>query len=134
MRSIRTSTQPRKKILVVDDEEITAGLAKTFLEKHGFDVVCAYDGEEALRVAKSLLPDLVLLDIMLPKVDGFEVCRRLKADPSFRRVPVLMFTAKGFSKDIEKGKEAGADEYIVKPFSGKALVATISKYLSLTQE
>ncbi|RLI58799.1 MAG: two-component system response regulator, partial [Candidatus Thorarchaeota archaeon] len=72
-----------KKILVVDDEEVTVELAKTFLEKHGFAVVCAGDGEEALAVAYDEQPDLILLDVMLPKLDGFEVCKKLKSDSRF---------------------------------------------------
>lgn len=127
-------TTPSKKILVVDDEQVTTELAKTFLEQQGFRVVCAFDGEEALRVAQAERPDLILLDIMLPKVDGFEVCKRLKADKVFAKTPILMFTAKGLSKDIEKGREVGADEYLVKPFSGRALVATIRKHLKIPQE
>jgi len=123
-----------KKILVVDDEEVTTELAKTFLEHHGFEVVCAFDGEEALKLAQSERPDLILLDVMLPKVDGFEVCKRLKANKAFAKTPVLMLTAKGLSKDIERGHEVGADEYLVKPFSGRALVATIRKHLKIPQE
>lgn len=119
----------KKKILVVDDEEVTTKLAKKFLEKHGFIVACAYDGEEALKLAHSENPDLILLDVMLPQIDGFEVCKRLKKEEQFKNIPILMFTAKGLSRDIEKGKEVGADEYIIKPFSGKALVATIRKHL-----
>jgi len=120
-----------KKILVVDDEEVTVELAKTFLEKHGFAVVCAGDGEEALAVAYDEQPDLILLDVMLPKLDGFEVCKKLKSDSRFEHVPILMFTARGFDRDMRRGREAGADEYIVKPFAGKALVATIRKHLGL---
>ncbi len=122
-----------KKILVVDDEEITTELAKRFLEKHGFQVICAYDGEAAFDIAIENKPDLILLDVMLPKIDGFEVCRRLKARDEFKTIPIIMFTAKGLTKDIKEGKEAGADEYIVKPFSGKALVATIRKHLGLEE-
>ncbi len=121
-----------KKILVVDDEEITTDLAKTFLEKHGFTVVIAKDGDEALTIAYDEVPDLILLDVMLPTIDGFEVCRQLKGNDSFKKTPILMFTAKGLSSDMERGEEVGADEYIVKPFSGKALVATIRKHLGIT--
>ncbi|MFW9809634.1 MAG: response regulator transcription factor [Candidatus Thorarchaeota archaeon] len=121
-----------KKILVVDDEEMTTELAKTFLEKHGFTVVIAKDGEEALKIAEDEVPDLILLDVMLPTVDGFEVCKQLKAKNTFKKTPILMFTAKGLSSDMERGEAAGADEYIVKPFSGKALVETIRKHLEIT--
>ncbi|TFG29871.1 response regulator [Candidatus Thorarchaeota archaeon] len=120
-----------KKILVVDDEELTTELAKTFLEKHGFAVIIAGDGESAIELAQSEKPDLILLDVMLPTIDGFTVCKKLKEDTSFKNTPILMFTAKGLSSDIEKGEQVGADEYIVKPFSGKALVATIKKHLNI---
>ena len=119
------------KILVVDDEEMTTNLAKKFLERHEFEVACAFDGEKALELAISEKPDLILLDVMLPNLSGYEVCRRLKQQDDFKDVPILLFTAKGLSKDIEEGKAAGADEYIVKPFSGKALVATIRKHLGI---
>ena len=120
-----------KKILVVDDEDLTTELAKTFLEKHGFKVIIAADGEEGLNMAESETPDLILLDVMLPSMDGFAVCKKLKENDKFKETPVLMFTAKGLSSDIEKGEACGADEYIVKPFSGKALVATIRKHLGM---
>ncbi|TFG32187.1 response regulator [Candidatus Thorarchaeota archaeon] len=120
-----------KKILVVDDEELTTELAKTFLEKHGFEVIIASDGEEGLTLAEGENPDLILLDVMLPTMDGFTVCKKLKENEKFKDTPILMFTAKGLSSDIEKGEAVGADEYIVKPFSGKALVATIRKHLGI---
>ena len=122
-----------KKILVVDDEQMTTELAKTFLEKHGFEVVVAGDGERAIELACEQIPDLVLLDVMLPTIDGFEVCKRLKGIEAFKDTPILMFTAKGLSSDVERGEAAGADEYIVKPFSGKALVATIRKHLGISE-
>jgi len=120
-----------KKILVVDDEDLTTELAKTFLEKYGFEVIIASDGEEGLNIAEAENPDLILLDVMLPILDGFAVCKKLRENEKFKHTPVLMFTAKGLSSDIEKGMAAGADEYIVKPFSSKALVATIRKHLGI---
>ena len=122
-----------KKILVVDDEELTTELAKTFLEKYGFNVIIASTGESGLELAESENPDLILLDVMLPIMDGFAVCKKLKENAKFKDTPILMFTAKGLSSDIEKGEEVGADEYIVKPFSGKALVATIRKHLGMNE-
>ncbi|MFW9770334.1 MAG: response regulator transcription factor, partial [Candidatus Thorarchaeota archaeon] len=122
-----------QKILVVDDDEMTTELAKTFLEKHDFTVVIAKDGEEAIHLAQSEIPDLILLDVMLPTVDGFEVCKQLRSLDQFKKTPILMFTARGFSSDVEQGQAAGADEYIVKPFSGKALVATIRKHLGIKE-
>ncbi|MFW9910054.1 MAG: response regulator transcription factor [Candidatus Thorarchaeota archaeon] len=126
------SSTNKMKILVVDDEALTTELAKTFLEKHGFSVVIAGDGEAAISLAHSENPDLILLDVMLPVMDGFTVCRKLKESEEFRNTPILMFTAKGLSSDMEEGEAVGADEYIVKPFSGKALVATIRKHLHIS--
>ena len=122
-----------KKILVVDDEELTTELAKTFLEKHGFQVIIAADGDVGLTMALAENPDLILLDVMLPTMDGFAVCKLLKENEKFKDTPILMFTARGLSSDIERGETVGADEYIVKPFSGKALVATIRKHLGMNE-
>ncbi len=127
------SSSNKMKILVVDDEALTTELAKTFLEKHGFSVVIAGDGEAALSLAHSESPDLILLDVMLPTMDGFTVCKKLRESERFRNIPILMFTAKGLSSDMEEGEAVGADEYIVKPFSGKALVATIRKHLHMSE-
>lgn len=121
----------KKKILVVDDERITAELVQTFLERYDFEVVCAYDGVEGLEVARAEKPDLILLDIVLPKMDGFNVCEELRSDPDFKDVRILMFTAKGLTEDIERGRQVGADEYIIKPFSGKNLLVVIKKHLGL---
>ncbi|MGY5862415.1 MAG: response regulator [Candidatus Thorarchaeota archaeon] len=121
----------KKKILIIDDERITAELAQVLLERHDFEVVCAYDGVEGLEVARAEKPDLILLDIVLPRKDGFAVCEELKSDPNFKDVRILMFTAKGLNQDIERGRQAGADEYIVKPFSGKNLLVVIKKQLGL---
>jgi DNA-binding response OmpR family regulator len=124
----------KHKILVVDDEALTTELAKTFLEKHNFSVIIAADGETAISLAHSENPDLILLDVMLPAMDGFSVCKKLRSDAKFKNTPILMFTAKGLSSDIETGEAVGADEYIVKPFSGKALVATIRRHLNLDEK
>jgi two-component system alkaline phosphatase synthesis response regulator PhoP len=121
----------RKKILIVDDERITTQLVQAFLEPHDFEVVLAYDGVEALEVARAEKPDLILLDIVLPRKDGFDVCAELRSDPDFKDVRILMFTAKGLSQDVERGRQVGADEYIIKPFSGKNLLAIIKKQLGL---
>jgi DNA-binding response OmpR family regulator len=125
------SSPNKKKILVVDDETLTTELAKTFLEKYSFSVIIAKDGEAAISLAYSENPDLILLDVMLPEMDGFAVCKKLKDDEKFKHTPILMFTAKGLSSDIEEGEAVGADEYIVKPFSGKALIATIKRHLHM---
>ncbi len=123
-----------KTILIVDDEKITVKLAKTFFERHGFSVIAAYDGTEALEIAESSRPDLILLDIMLPELDGFEVCRRLRSQTMFEKTPILMFTARGLMEDREQGMELGADEYIVKPFQGSELLKIVKKHLATPRE
>ncbi len=121
----------KKKILIIDDERITTELVQVYLERYGFEVVCAYDGAEGLEVARAEKPDLILLDIVLPKKDGFAVCEELRSDPDFKEVRIIMFTAKGLSEDIERGRRVGADEYVIKPFSGKNLLVLIKKQLGL---
>ena len=116
-------------ILVVEDEEDILELLRYNLTKEGFRVTGVTSGEEALRTAKTLLPDLVLLDLMLPGVDGLEICRLLKQDDKTRHVPVVMVTAKGEEADIVTGLELGADDYITKPFSPRVLLARLRSVL-----
>ncbi|MHA1271475.1 MAG: response regulator [Candidatus Helarchaeota archaeon] len=118
-------------ILVVDDEPDTVKLAQRLLEMEGFDVIVAYDGEEALEKIYNEKPILVLLDIKIPKIDGYEVCSRIKKDPNFKDTIIIMFTAKVFEKDKNKGLEVGADEYITKPFSGEDLINLIKKLINI---
>ena len=99
--------------------------------RHGYDIVTAADGEEALAAARETLPDLILLDVMMPKLDGIEVCRRLKADPSLPFIPIIMVTAKADPKDIVAGLEAGGDEYLTKPVDQAALVARVKSMLRI---
>ncbi len=120
-----------KKILIVDDEPDTVELAKMVLSYEGYDTAIAYDGEEALEKIRHEIPDLVLLDIKMPKKDGLEVCRELKQDPEYKHIPILMFTAKAHNRDLELGWEAGADDYITKPFSGVALLERIRTHLKI---
>jgi two-component system, OmpR family, alkaline phosphatase synthesis response regulator PhoP len=117
------------KLLVVDDEEDILELLRFNLSSEGFHVVCVATGEEALEKVRSELPDLVLLDLMLPGIDGLEVARRLKNQPGTREIPVVMLTAKGEEGDIVKGLEMGAEDYITKPFSRKVLGARIRAVL-----
>jgi len=117
------------KILVVDDEPDTVLLAKRLLEMENFQVITAYDGEEALRKIYSEHPEIVLLDIKLPKKDGYEVCKEIKLNEKYCNIIIIMFTAKIFDSDREKGLELGADYYITKPFSGKDLVALIHEII-----
>jgi two-component system, OmpR family, alkaline phosphatase synthesis response regulator PhoP len=112
-------------ILVVDDEEDILELVRYNLAKEGYQVTCATTGEQALAMARASVPDLVILDLMLPGVDGLEVCKRLKRAPETQHVPVVMLTAKGEEPDIVTGLELGADDYVTKPFSPRVLVARI---------
>ena len=116
-------TPPR--ILVADDNPMNVDILQTRLAAHGYEVVTAADGEEALARARDAEPDLILLDVMMPKLDGFDVCRRLRADPTLPFVPIILVTAKGDPKDIVAGLEAGADEYLTKPVDQAALVARV---------
>ncbi len=120
---------PREKILVVEDERDIQELLQYNLAKEGYTVVPVTSGEEALRVARTESPDLVLLDLMLPGVDGLEVCRRLKREPDTQGLPIVMLTAKGEEADIVTGLELGADDYISKPFSPRVLIARIRAVL-----
>jgi two-component system phosphate regulon response regulator PhoB len=116
-------------ILVVDDEEDILELVSYNLVKAGYRVTKAVSGEEALKSARAKPPDLVLLDLMLPGVDGFEVCNTLKRDPRTANVPVVMLTARGEEPDIVAGLELGADDYITKPFSPRVMIARIRAVL-----
>jgi adenylate cyclase len=122
-------TPPR--ILIADDNPSNLDILQTRLAVHGYELLSAADGEEALRIAREAKPDLVLLDIMMPKMDGLEVCRRLKADASLPFMPIIMITAKTDSKDIVAGLEAGGDEYLTKPVDQAALVARIKSMLRI---
>ena len=122
-------SMPRQKVLVVDDEEDILELLRFNLSKEGYQVSCVPSGEEALKFARAKVPDLILLDIMLPGIDGLEVCRRLKADGATKGIPIVMLTAKGEEADIVTGLELGADDYMTKPFSRKVLVARVRSVL-----
>ena len=113
------------KILVVDDETYIVELVKFNLEKEGYKVVVANDGLSALEKVKSELPDLIILDIMLPKMDGLEVCRTLKLNPEYNSIPIIMLTAKGEEFATVLGLEMGADDYIKTPYSHRELVARV---------
>ncbi|MDK2833050.1 MAG: two-component system, OmpR family, alkaline phosphatase synthesis response regulator PhoP [Methanolobus sp.] len=119
----------REKILIVDEEIDASTALKVALEAEGYNVIEALDGYEGIRKAKSETPDVILLDIMMPGMDGFEVCRRLKADPVSSHIPVIMLTAKGEVDDKVEGLELGADDYVTKPFNLKELKARIRMVL-----
>ncbi|MEW6614938.1 MAG: response regulator transcription factor [Thermodesulfobacteriota bacterium] len=119
----------KEKILVVDDERDIIELIKYNLEMEGFRISYAYNGEDALRLAKREPPDLFILDLMLPEMDGLEVCRVLKKETKTNHIPVIMLTAKTGEPDIVVGLELGADDYITKPFSTRELVARVKAVL-----
>ncbi|MCA1962229.1 MAG: response regulator transcription factor [Desulfomonile sp.] len=114
---------PNEKILAVDDDEDIRELVKYNLAKDGFRVRCVASGEQALTEALDFTPDLVLLDLMLPGLDGLDVCRQLKSNPKTNHIPIIMLTAKGEDSDVVAGLELGADDYITKPFSPRVLLA-----------
>jgi class 3 adenylate cyclase/CheY-like chemotaxis protein len=124
-------TPPR--ILIVDDTPANVHILQSRLGAHGYDIVVATDGEEALTAVATTLPDLILLDVMMPKLDGFEVCRRLRADPSLPFIPIILVTAKTDPRDIVEGLEAGGDEYLTKPVDQAALVARVKSMLRIKQ-
>jgi DNA-binding response OmpR family regulator len=117
------------KILVVDDEPDAIELIKFNLKGAGYDVLTAVDGDEALKKARALLPDLIVLDLMLPEVDGLEVCKILRRDQRISATPILMLTAKAAEIDRVLGLELGADDYVTKPFSPRELILRIKKLL-----
>ncbi|HQT55730.1 MAG TPA: response regulator, partial [Phenylobacterium sp.] len=116
-------------ILVVEDEDALSTLLQYNLEKEGYDVAVAMDGEEALTQVSERLPDLVVLDWMLPKVSGIEVCRRLRQRSETRNIPIIMLTARGEESDRIRGLDTGADDYIIKPFAMSELSARIRAVL-----
>ena len=119
------------RILIVDDTPANVHVLQLRLASQGYEVMTASNGEEALATARQTLPDLILLDIMMPKVDGIEVCRQLRADPQFPFVPIIMVTAKADPKDIIAGLEAGGDEYLIKPVDQNALSARVKSMLRI---
>ncbi len=119
----------RPKILVVDDEPEAVELLEFNLRQAGYDVVAAKDGAEALKKARAVLPGLIVLDLMLPEVDGLEVCKMLRRDPATATIPVMMVTAKAAEIDRILGLELGADDYLTKPFSPRELVLRVKKIL-----
>ncbi len=117
------------RILIVDDNEVNRDILVTRLAKHGYELLQAADGEEALASAIENRPDLILLDVEMPKLDGFEVCRRLKNDASLPFMPIILVTARAASQDVVAGLDAGADEYLTKPIDQAALVARVRSML-----
>lgn len=119
-----------KKILVVDDEVDLVETVRFPLEMAGYHVLISYNGEDALNQARKEDPDLILLDLMLPKLDGYKVCRLLKFDDRYKHIPILMLTAKTQERDKALGMETGANEYITKPFEMEDLLKKVKAYLN----
>ncbi|MEE4253061.1 MAG: response regulator transcription factor [Desulfuromusa sp.] len=119
----------RRSILVVEDEEDILALLHFNLIKAGYDAECASHGEEALKAVAARKPDLILLDLMLPGIDGLEICHRLRRDEVTSEIPIIMLTARGEEEDIIRGLELGADDYVTKPFSIKVLLARVQTVL-----
>jgi two-component system phosphate regulon response regulator PhoB len=124
----------KDRILVVDDEEDLLELINFNLSKEGYRVTCVGSGEEAMREARANPPDLIVLDLLLPSVDGLEVCKLLKNDSRTKHVPIVMLTAKGEEADMVTGLELGADDYITKPFSPRVLIARVRAVLRRKNE
>ncbi len=116
----------KKKILIVDDDENICELLRLYFEKDGYDTLCVFDGESAVKKQESYAPDLILLDIMLPKLDGWQVCREIRKKSD---TPIIMLTAKGETFDRILGLELGADDYVTKPFDTKEVIARVKAVL-----
>ena len=119
----------KNQILIIEDEKDIGELLEYNLQKEGFDTILANNGESGLRVAKKEKPNLLILDLMLPGIDGLDVCRLIKSDNDIKNISIVMLTALGQEEDIVKGLESGADDYITKPFSFKVLIARIKSVL-----
>src|SRR5262249_31750910 len=123
----------RKRVLVVDDEKDLVDLITYNLGRNGYEFLTAHNGTEALELAQNELPDLIILDLMLPGLDGTEVARRLKADARTAQIPMIMLTAKSEETDVVVGLTLGADDYVTKPFSVKILLARVNTVLRRTE-
>ena len=119
-----------KKILAVDDEKHIVRLVQVNLERQGYEVITASDGKEALQKVEDERPDLVVLDVMMPYMDGFEVLQNLRRNPSTREIPVIMLTAKAQDADVFKGWQSGVDCYLTKPFNPMELIAFVKRIFS----
>ena len=118
-----------KNILIVDDEQDIVESLKFVLEASGYSCYTAFDGEEGLRLAKEIMPDLIILDVMMPKINGYKISRLLKYDSKYKNIPILMITARSQEEDKLIGEETGADEYITKPFDLDDVLKQVEKYL-----
>ena len=115
-----------KQVLIIDDDQDTVRYLSVLLREHGYDAVAAYNGNDGLQKVREAKPDLIVLDVMMPKLDGFEVCRKIRENPDWQDVRVIMLTAKGRDVERQKGLELGADAYITKPFSTRDLMEKVN--------
>jgi two-component system, OmpR family, alkaline phosphatase synthesis response regulator PhoP len=119
----------KKKILIVDDQEDIVKLLEMRLSTSGYDFISAEDGEAGLKLARSEKPDLIIMDIMMPKMDGYKVCGLLKNDARFAHIPVILFTAKALDEDRRIGEEVKADAFIVKPYNAQILIEKVKELI-----
>ena len=119
----------KKKVLIVDDEKDIVDTLTFRLNAAGYEVISAFDGQEALDKTRAENPDLIILDLMLPKIDGYKVCRMLKFDKNYKGIPIIMFTARAQEEDKKLGEQMGADSYITKPFDPELLLNKIREFL-----
>jgi len=117
-----------EKVLIVDDDKEITMLLEFIMKKEGYSTLVAHNGEDGVKISLEEKPDILLLDLMMPGIDGFQVCEKLKSEESTRGIPIIMLTALGMGKDFEKGLESGADWYITKPFESNHLVKRV-RYL-----
>jgi DNA-binding response OmpR family regulator len=120
----------KKKVLIVDDELSIVTALEFLLQKSGYEVTAAQNGDEALKCVESFAPDLVLLDVMMPRISGYEVCRRMRARADWKHIKIIMLSAKGREAEVSKGVSLGADLYVTKPFSTSELVGKIGELLA----
>jgi len=118
-----------KKILIVDDEADIVEILQFVLETGGYECITAFDGEEGLKLAKEAAPDLIILDVMMPKINGYKISRLLKFDAKYKDIPIFMLTARSQEEDKIIGEETGADEYITKPFQIEYVLEKVKSYL-----
>ena len=126
---MNTTAMDHKKILIADDNENIRDALTYLLEDEGYELLLAKDGADTLRKVRERKPDILILDIMMPEINGYDVCRTIKNDPDLKSIYVIMLTAKGQVAEQERGKEVGADEYIVKPFSPMEILARVKSLL-----
>ena len=126
---MNTTTMGQKRILIADDNENIRDALTYLLEDEGYELLLAKDGADTLRKVRERKPDILFLDIMMPEINGYDVCRTIKNDPVLKSIYVIMLTAKGQVAEQERGKEVGADEYIVKPFSPMEILARVKHLL-----